>query len=177
MHGAHSKNGVLMTTNGHKKQKAPRMATLDDLTARNLDITLQIGEDEDGEPIEVQFYLKELSFFKIQQLRNSVPNPVPPVGDIQKDDNGIIKRLPNYDDPTYRQEVEMKEHERTHRIIFAAWRQDKLPIPGETDDDKLNWIKENLNASIIRQIIDVLATLAMKGSARIEARADTFQPG
>lgn len=173
------------------EENTVRFATLDDLSSRNVNVLLQIGEkpvldadgrpvlDENGlptkEPIEVRFPLRTLSFYKVQEIINSVATPLPTqIHDIQKLPGGGIRRVYDYDDPNYQGALAMAMHERNIRIILAAWREDELPIPGETTDEKLVWLKEHVEVGIMRQLISVLTNLSAEGEARVEARALSF---
>lgn len=169
------------------KKPARRLATLDDLTRRNVTVVLQIGKVDSGEreedgtpimrPVEVELPLRTLSYLRVQKINASVPNPNPPEDNPTKDANGNLKRQFNYNDETYLRLMQEAMNERMYRMILEAWRQDVLALPGDNDDERLHYLMDEFDVATIRQLMDVLTTLGSEGRARIEARAETFHNG
>jgi len=151
----------------------PRYATLADLKRREIDLRIETV-DENGEPLQLLLPMKTLSFFQVETERAKVVNPMPPVENIQKDASGHPRPVYNYNDPGYQAQISIKNNERMHRVFLAALRQDVFPIPGDTDDEKLDFIKREFDASIIQAVMIQLNMLATEASAAIENRADTF---
>lgn len=184
-----SDNELIAIPQAHDTDKLkPRRATLDDLKRKNVTVILQVGEEDSGEreedgtpimrPVEVEIPLRTISYFRAQEINTSVKDPGPPDGDIVRDEKtGNIRKTFNYNDPTYLAAVQMAHYERSYRLIMEAWRQDDFPLPGATYDERLQYLKEEFDVAVVRQLVDILTGLGMKGQARIQARAETFHNG
>ncbi len=152
----------------------PRYATLGDLKRKDIDLRVDT-KDDDGNDISILLPIRTLSFFQIQQIRSSVVDPNPPIEQVSKTSDGIVRPVYNYNDANYRAQMNLREIERMHRTLLAALRQDLFPIPGDTDDEKVEYLKSEIDASIVQAVIVQLNVLAGEARASIEARADTFQ--
>lgn len=154
-------------------QAPKRAATLEDLTTHNINAILEVPDDN-GELMEVTLPLRTLSYFAIEKIRASVNDEMPPVTAYGDKVNGIPVPVYNWADPAFIMKRQLTELERSHRVILAAWRQDIIPLPGATDEEKLNYLREQFDTTVIKQIIDLLATMGQRGKAKIAAKADTF---
>ena len=161
-----------MSDTEEKKPKKPiRLATLDDLEIGKWNVVVELGLNEAGEMDEVLIPLNALSYYQVQQIRADIKDPMPPMAGHR--DGGIP--VYNFSDPAYLAERNMKEAERMHAFLLAAWPEDKIPLPGATDAEKIEHLKFKLTASVVRQLLERLQGLIMEGNARVEARAATFQ--
>ena len=142
-----------------------RKATLGDLHKTTILAEIELA---DGEVVVIE--LRSLSYFTYNQIRWSVPDPAPET--VGMDKHG--KPIYGYNDPAFRRKVNEAEMQRTYKLLLAALVMD---IPGETDDDRLEYLQNELDASIVRQLVEMLQKMAVKGEARIAARAQTFQNG
>lgn len=152
------------------------LVSLEELAIPKLRVIIQLGEDEDGNPIERMIPMRLLSWHRVREIRNSVRNPMPPEESIERDGKKLIVKH-NVASPEYMAALDDCETKRVLLIILAAWDENELPLPGATQEDKLTWIRENLSANIVNQLINLLTDEAGRGKARIEERASTFQRG
>lgn len=141
-------------------------ATLEDLAPPDITVILLIDDKKKKLPFKMP------SFFRVQEIFGSVPNPLPPF-EFKREGEEIKKEF-QYNDPVYQEQVRMAIHERNIRLILDAWDQKKLPIPGVDKSDKIKWLKDSLSVSVMSQLVDVMTRVAGKGEAQIEYRANTF---
>jgi hypothetical protein len=157
----------------NEKQSIP-LATLDDLAVPKLKVIVQLGQDSEGNQIERILPLKLLSWHRVRQLRNSIPNPPAPITNVERISGRMVVQH-DFAEPSYVIQMDEAEIQRTLLIIYAAWDETELPLPGSTNEQKMQWIRDNLSANIVNQIISLLSDEALKGKARIEERASQFR--
>jgi hypothetical protein len=152
--------------------------TLEDLKRPNLPVTIELPNGEGG-VTAYQFPLKIPSFFRIQEVMASVIDPVPPLDGAMpyKRENGSVRPQYDYNNPDYLAAKQLKWSERNHRLLLEAWDQEKLPLPGNNDAEKLRYLMYDVDPLIVRQLIEILTEYAMKGRASIDYRASSFRAG
>jgi len=146
-------------------EQPPRPATLGDLGRTDVDVIIELpGGDE------VLIPMRSLSYHRYNAIRWSVPDPAPPVNGVDKNGRPVF----DYHDATHLKRVADAGLERTYRLLLASL---KLDIPGESDEEKLQYLRDEMDGAIVRQLMNVMEQIATKGSARIAARAGAFPGG
>lgn len=137
------------------------VATFDDL---NDVITTVIVIERAGADLKIP--IRELSYTDYIQVELDYPLPEPPkIG---------TKDGPRYDreNPEYRGKVVARSNEWTLRRMARSLR---ITIPGDTEDERIAHLR-TLPAQIVRTLGDQIELMHQRTVARIENRADGFQP-
>lgn len=141
----------------------PPMATLDDFKPRTIPVEIDIG----GEPKLME--LRGLTYYQFNKVMVDITDPAPVEGGIDPKTKRVWY---NYNDPGYlarRTAVEMeRQFVRLARSIV------KPAIPGETEQERVEWIRDNFDANPVRQLNALIAAIAMRGEAKIQNLADSF---
>lgn len=142
----------------------PQPATLEDLLApEHATVIVQL---EDGKEVTVN--LRIPTAWQQLQIRQQVSDPAPPVSGI---DPKTKRPIFDFNNPAYLAAREQAEMDRNYRMLLFAL---ELPIPGNTDDEKLEFLKTKFSARLTRQLNVGMAVLVGGGQARIAGRAATF---
>lgn len=153
-----------------------KYATAADFGRRDIDLTITVIDDY-GKEQELLLPIRTLSFFQVDQIKASLPDPDPPVKSVEKDAAGIPRPVFDYNNAGYIAQKTVRQNERMHKLMLAAIRQDLMPIPGNDDNEKLEYIKQNFDASVVNAVMIQLNTLAVEARAQIDTRASTFHAG
>ena len=140
----------------------PRLATLDDLKSAVLNVEIEL---EDGDVVLLPF--KMPTYFEVLDMESRIPMPEAPINGVDKQG----KPVRNFADPSWQAQVNKVTARRNMTLIA---RNLKIQIPGDTENDKTDWIQENLGAVVMRQLQGLIDSVIRKGEARIEGRAMTF---
>lgn len=120
-----------------------------------------------GEILEIP--LKTLTYAEWNRLGTDIPMPTPPERGVDKQGRPVF----DHNNPDYLKRVEIVGEERIYNRLLASL---DIPVPGETHEEKIQALKDMIDVSIMRQLIDTLSNFALKGEARIKHRAETFHP-
>ncbi len=143
-----------------KKQKR-RAATLADLQVQNYMVELEF---EDGEILEVE--LRELSFKEWQALGYSVTEPgAPHIADKRG------RKEYDYNEPNYLQKRAQASDRRNILRLAAAMVE---PVPGETVEEKADYLAENLDPVMLGGLLQAIFLRGEQISARVVERAGSF---
>jgi hypothetical protein len=146
------------------KANAAVLATLDDLKPATIKAEIEVG---DGGYVLME--LNALTYFRFNKIGLEVADPAPPIGGI---DPKTKRPMPDYNDPGYKARLAEAGMRRTLRRIAAAIA--KPLIPGESLDEKEEWVRENVSASVVNQLSTLVSAAALRGEARIVDRASRF---
>lgn len=138
------------------------MATLDDLKLATITVVVMLADGA-----EVALKLNNISRFKIYQIRNSVKEPLPPIVDYIAADKPIYNRL----DQGYLSQMIEVNYKRNSLVLLEML---QLDIPGETADERLTFMQEQLDPMVYDALLEVVTSILDKAKARIIHRADTF---
>lgn len=141
------------------------LATLDDLTAGTINAVLMQEDDS-----EVRMQLKMLSAFKILEIQHAVPLPPPVVSHPGK--NGEL--IYNWNDAQYLRDRDVVFIRRN--LLVLAHMIQQPAIPGNNHEEKASWLADNLKPVLQDQLVRLFRDITSKGEARIQSRAETFQP-
>lgn len=151
------------------KPKKRRKATLDDLKPSFLTVELD-DVDEDGEPIVIEFTMKVLSYFRFNEIGKMVKDPTPETMGV---DPSTKRPLFDTNSEAYRTRQNDVSNERI--VLRLAESLVDPVIPGDTLQDKAEWMKNNISTAIIAQLNMAMGSTLVRGEARIANRAATFQ--
>lgn len=140
----------------------PPMATLDDLKLATITVVITLADGE-----ERTLILHNISRLRIYQIRNSVAEPMPPVVDYL----AANKPVYNYRDQGYLSQMAEVNYKRNSLVLLEML---QLDIPGDTADDRLTFMQEQLDPMVYDALLDVVTGILEKAKARIISRAETF---
>lgn len=144
-----------------EQKQTIQVATFDDL---NDVITTTIRIERAGADLIIP--IRELSYADYLQVEIEHPLPEPPkIG---------TKDGPKYDrnNPDYQRAVGEKVNEWTLRRMARAI---QVTIPGDSEDERVESLRK-LPAQIVRTLGDQIELMHQRTVARVENRADGFQP-
>jgi hypothetical protein len=146
-----------MTDEPEKKEQKPpkprRLATsLADLKSPEFSLILEYEDYELEVPIRVP------SAHEWNEIGRSVPQPVPPIHDVDND-------------PGYLQRTQEAQEEITYRRLLVCI---QLPVEGDTQEEKIAALKAALGVSAFWQINNKIGEQIAEGTARIVNRSETF---
>lgn len=140
----------------------PPMATLDDLKLATITVVVMLADGE-----ERTLKLHNISRLRIYQIRNSVPEPMPPIVDYL----AANKPVYNTRDQGYIAQMAEVNYKRNSLVLLEML---QLEIPGETTDERLAFMQEQLDPMVYDALLEVVTSILEKAKARIISRADTF---
>lgn len=161
-------------------EKKRRKAKLDDLKPALITVEVEDVDtdedgnavlDEDGNPVPVilEFTMRTLSYFRYNQINAEVIDPSPATMGVGADKRPIF----DTNDAGYRQRLNEAAAERTIRRLAEAL-VDPV-IPGNTAQEKAQWMKDNMPTALVNQLAAVEWSTLARGQARIANRANSFQ--
>lgn len=145
-------------------KQLPPLATLEDLlTPENATVIVEL---EDGNEVSIQ--LRIPTAWQQLQIRHAIADPSPPTAGF---DPKTKRPFFDFSNPQYLAAREQVEMDRNYRMLLFA-----LPytIPGNADDERLEFLKTKFSARLTRQLNMAIAGLVGGGQARIAGRAATF---
>lgn len=140
----------------------PPMATLDDLRLATITVVIPLADGE-----ERSLKLNNISRLRMMQIRNSVQEPLPPVVDYLAADKPVY----NYRDASYQMQMAEVNYKRNSLIMIEML---QIVIPGDTPDEKMQFMQEQLDPMVYDALIDIVTGILAKAKARVISRADTF---
>lgn len=142
-----------------------RIGTLDDLQPALLNVEVEL----EGGDIAV-FQMKLPTFSEMLRIERDIPIPE---GEITGVDPVTKRPMRDYSSPAYLARVAEAQN---HRYSIQLVRSLQLDIPGGTEQDKAEWLRNRVGAKQMRQLTALIRQVFLSGEARIEDRANTFHP-
>ncbi len=157
-----------MAKDKDKQELKPHVvASLDELRPYTAQLLIQvIGAD--GILQEMSVPVRTIPYPEYLALGASVPDAPLPVSGFDR----LQRPIYNDKDAGYiaaQSNVNAERNFRRLRKMLA------LPIPGETEDEQLEYLR-GLDTNMIRQLFIGIRALAEMGEAAIQQQADTFRP-
>lgn len=134
-----------------------RISDLGTLKPETVDLVFEYDDHDEVMP------MKTLSYGEWQRIGWSVPTPAPPISGVDGNKRPIV----NYDDPQFRIQSQQAELERAYRRVLASM---VLPVPGETEAEQVDFIK-NMDADRLRIMISFVNDQAVRGRSRVGVKA------
>jgi hypothetical protein len=111
------------------------------------------------------------SYHEFQQIGLEVPEPSVPYTRILNQ-----QAAPNPDDPHYiAARADALQQRQLRRLVQALVRGGE-DLPGATLAEQTDWFIAHADAGLVHALLTFFNQATLGGRARIEARADTFQP-
>ncbi len=144
-----------------KKEKRV-LTSLAELGTRRFDVELELT---DGEILVIPMHT--LSFRQWNEAAMEVKDPPPPV--MGADNNGA----PIFDtkNPDYQLALTEASNKRSwHRLLASM----DIEVPGESTEDKIEWMEDHLERGVAEQLVTVMMNIALEVKAHIADRAFSF---
>lgn len=142
-------------------------AILSDLECSTITVVVTLADDA-----QVTVPMKLIPQYRMMQLNAMIPAaPLPAPTDAVKKADGTIDWKINYNDPTY---IAASNEVWFKRNCLNLAEMVLLPIPGDTLEDRAQYIREKFDPLVTDQLVSVVGMQREKVKARILTRAETF---
>lgn len=155
-----------MSQNNSSPRPPIRAATLDDLSAAVVDVTIQ---RPDGQAVIVP--MRALTEGEVWEIRRAVKWPKPPVKDIRKESGRLVTDY-NYEDETYQEAVNSANREQAHRMLLTSL---SIEIAGDTIEERVAALRAKVGQFVLSQLIEASQKLNIVNVEDLASIADSFR--
>lgn len=148
------------------EKPSPTLATLSDLECANITLIVPLHDEK-----EVAVPIRMVSQYRRMQINAMVAEPTPPTVDGNRAADGTINWVKNFSDPNYLMAATEANFKRNSMVMAEMI---QLALPGDTLDEKGQYIREKFDPLVTQQIWNWYVNQFEKAKARIITRAETF---
>lgn len=155
--------GISMAEENSKPgREKVKITDLHQLAVQDIDVTIQMGD------YDLEIPMRTLTFGQWVQVDRDIPMPEPPAM------GGPKGKIYDRQDPGYLRNIDEVAQKRMLLRIARSLRIDG--IDRTTPQSEIDCLQEAMDNSIINGLAQIITQLHQERNARIEARANSFQP-